>query len=143
MLPLFLTYTVAIDEGDNTITVEVLPPSFIAAQKKTYTLTINRARQNASDDARLSSLSLSSGTLMPAFDAANWLLDSPLASTGLLTQAHQRPTAHAYEARVPNSVESLTVMAEAMSSSAMVSITSDGAVDGEIWLANDIMNGDC
>ena len=31
---------VAIDEGDNTITVEVLPPSFVAAQKKTYTLTI-------------------------------------------------------------------------------------------------------
>ena len=62
---------VDIDEGDNTITVEVLPPSFIAAQKKTYTLTINRARQNASDDARLSSLRVSSGTLMPAFDASD------------------------------------------------------------------------
>ena len=36
---------------------------------------------------------------------------------------------HAYTARVANSVESLTVMAEAMSSAAMVSITSDGAVD--------------
>ena len=63
---------VAIDEGDNTITVEVLPPSFVTAQKKTYTLTINRARQNASDDARLSSLSLSDGMLMPAFDPADF-----------------------------------------------------------------------
>ena len=61
---------VAIDEGDNTITVEVLPPSFVAAQKKTYTLTINRAGRNASDDARLrlSSLSLSDGMLMPALN---------------------------------------------------------------------------
>ena len=62
--------TVAIDEGDNTITVEVMPPSYVAAHKKTYTLTINRARRNASDDARLSSLSLSAGALMPAFDPA-------------------------------------------------------------------------
>ena len=62
---------VAIDVGDNTITLEVLPPSFIVAKKKTYTLTINRARQNASGDARLSSLRVSSGTLMPAFDAAD------------------------------------------------------------------------
>ena len=118
--------TVAIDDGDNTITVEVLPPSFVAAQKKTYTLTINRARRNASDDARLSSLSLRGATLMPAFNAS--------ALPGGDGAAEQTP--HLYTARVPNSVEDLTVMAGAMSSGAMVSITSEqdtsvsgGAVD--------------
>ena len=50
--------------------MEVLPPSFVAAQKKTYTLTINRASRNASDDARLSSLSLSDGMLMRTLDDA-------------------------------------------------------------------------
>ena len=45
---------ISIDEGDNTITVDVLAPDFVAM--KTYTLTINRARRNASDNATLSSL---------------------------------------------------------------------------------------
>ena len=113
--------TVAIDEGDNTITVEVMPPSYVAAHKKTYTLTINRASLNASDDARLSSLSLSSGTLMPAFDP------NALIGTGVDTQ-----NAHAYTVRVPNSVASLTVRAEATSTGAMVSINSvqDDSVSG-------------
>ena len=62
-------YSVTIDVGDNTVTVDVLAPDF--ATMKTYTLTINRARANASDDARLSSLSLSRGMLMPAFDVAD------------------------------------------------------------------------
>ena len=118
---------VAIDEGDNTITVEVLPPSFVTAQKKTYTLTINRARQNASDDARLSSLSLSDGMLMPAFDPAD--LPAHAAATEENPTGTTAELAHAYEVRVPNSVESLTVMARAMNSGAMVSIISDGAVD--------------
>ena len=87
---------IAIDEGDNTITVEILAPNFVAT--KTYTLTINRASVNASDDDRLSSLSLSRGMLMPAFDPAD------LPDTGTGTDPH------AYEDRVPNSVESLTVM---------------------------------
>ena len=118
---------VAIDEGDNTITVEVLPPSFVAAQKKTYTLTINRAARSASDDARLSSLSLSHGMLMPAFNASALPTGENAAANGT-TEA----LAHPYKARVPNSVESLTVMAEAMSSGAMVSITSaqDTSVSG-------------
>ena len=123
--------TVDIDEGDNTITVEVLPPSFVAAQKKTYTLTINRARRNASDDGRLSSLSLRGGMLMPAFDASN------LPSAGNADGTSGSP--YLYTASVPNSVESLTVLAETMNSSAMVSVSitygdaatpvSGGAVD--------------
>ena len=111
------TYDVDIDEGDNTITVEVLPPSFVAAQKKTYTLTINRASRNASDDARLSSLSLSDGMLMRTLDD-----EGMPAGNGDATG-----TPHLYQARVANSVESLTVMAEAMSSAAMVSITNNGS----------------
>ena len=52
-------YDVDIDVGDNTITVDVLAPDFVV--KKTYTLTINRARRNASDNATLKSLRLSPG----------------------------------------------------------------------------------
>ena len=92
--------TIAIDEGDNTITVDVLAPNFVAT--KTYTLTINRARGNASDDDRLSSLSLSEGMLIPAFD----------------------PDTLLYTERVANSVESLTIRAQAAHSGAMVNITS-------------------
>ena len=50
---------------------------------------------------------------------------------------------HVYEVSVPNSVESLTVMAEAMNSGAMVEITSDGAVDLEVGPNGDRHNGDC
>ena len=113
---------VAIDEGDNTITVDVLAPDFVAT--KTYTLTINRASANASDDASLSSLSLSQGMLMPGFDPA----DLPNEGTNA--------DPHAFADRIRNSVESLTVMAQAAHSGAMVSITSgqdssvsEGAVD--------------
>ena len=130
-------YDVDIDEGDNTITVDVLAPNFVAT--KTYTLTINRASSNASDDDSLSSLSLSQGMLMPAFDPAklpdndnvaannDHPMDGPGVSMG---------TAHPYAERVANSVESLTVRAQAAHSGAMVNITSgsdssvsDGAVD--------------
>ena len=116
--------TIAIDEGDNTITVDVLAPDFVAT--KTYTLTINRASGNASDDDRLSSLKLSEGMLMPAFDPA--ALSVPDGGTA--------GTPHVYTARVPNGVESLTVTAQAASSVAMVNIASasdssvsEGAVD--------------
>ena len=112
--------TIAIDEGDNTITVDVLAPDFVST--KTYTLTINRASANASDDDTLSSLSLSQGMLMPAFDPA----DLPGEAAG----------PHEYTARVANSVGSLTVMAGAAQGGAMVNImsaqdssVSDGAVD--------------
>ena len=117
------TYSVTIDAGDNTITVDVLAPDY--ATMKTYTLTINRAGRNTSDDARLSSLSLSRGTLMPAFDPAKLPADAddtPDAAYGTIATL-----AHAYEVNVPNSVESLTVMAEAMNSNAMVSITNNGS----------------
>ena len=105
---------VAIDEGDTTITLEVLPPSFVTAQKKTYTLTINRARRNASGDARLNLLRVSSGTLMPAFDAA----DLPLGDG--TTEA----LAHAYTVSVPHNIVEVTVMAGTMDSRAKWEITS-------------------
>ena len=63
--------------------------------------------------------------LMPAFDTA----DLPNAGTRLRSP-------HAFAARVPNSVENLTVMAQAANNGAMVNITSaqdssvsEGAVD--------------
>ena len=65
-----------------------LAPDFVAT--KTYTLTINRASANASDDDTLSSLSLSQGMLMPAFDPD----DLPGYAAG----------PHEYTARVANSV---------------------------------------
>ena len=111
---------VAIDEGDNTITVEVLPPSFIAAQKKTYTLTINRARRNASLDTRLSSLRVSSGTLMPAFDAS----DLPVGTTG------EVGSPHLYRARVPHNIVEITVMAGTMDSRAKWEVTAP--IDSDI-----------
>ena len=93
---------------------------------KTYTLTINRAGRSTSDDARLGSLSLSNGMLMRSLDEAGMP-----AGGG---EADDDP--YLYTARVANSVESLTVMAEAESSGAMVKIISDmdssvsgGAVD--------------
>ena len=112
---------ISIDEGDNTITVDVLAPNFVAT--KTYTLTINRASANASDDDRLSSLSPSQGMLIPAFDPADLAASSP---DGIDddTTGTTMALAHAYEVRVANSVESLTVMAEAAGSGAMVNITS-------------------
>ena len=111
---------ISIDEGDNKITVDVLAPDFVST--KTYTLTINRASVNASDDDRLSSLSLSQGMLMPAFDPAE--LSVPTGG--------DVGTPHLYTARVANSVKSLTVMAQAASSVAMVNITSasDSSVSG-------------
>ena len=122
-------YNVAIDEGDNTITVDVLAPNFVAT--KTYTLTINRASANASDDDTLSSLSLSHGMLMPAFDPAKLPTGDDGSSDGTTAI-----NAHPYAERVANSVGSLTVMAQAAHSGAMVNITSgsdssvsDGAVD--------------
>ena len=105
---------VAIDVGDNTITLEVLPLSFVVAQKKTYTLTINRARRNASEDARLSSLSLSSGTLMPAFDP------NALIGTGVDAE-----NAHTYTVNVPHNIVEVTVMAATMDSRAKWAVTSD------------------
>ena len=63
---------------------------------------------------------------MPAFDASKLAVGADHTDPGPDPNAGTSElTAHAYEVRVPNSVESLTVMAEAMSSSAIVSITSD------------------
>ena len=122
-------YDVDIDEGDNTITVDVLAPNFVAT--KTYTLTINRASSNASDDDSLSSLSLSQGMLMPAFDPAKL----PTGDNGD-SDGTSAANAHPYAERVANSVESLTVVAQAAHSGAMVNISSaqdssvsEGAVD--------------
>ena len=113
---------VAIDEGDNTITLEVLPPSFVAAQKKTYTLTINRARENASTDARLSSLSLSRGMLMPAFDPAKLPGGAQAGVSG---------TPHPYTVNVPHNIVEVTVMARTMDSRAKWAVTSVTTPDSD------------
>ena len=109
--------TVAIDEGDNTIMVDVLAPDFVAT--KTYTLTINRARRNASDNATLSSLSLSNGMLMPPFDAAD-LPAGDGTSSG---------TAHEFAVSVPHSVFEVTVMAATTDSNAKWEVTSPADSD--------------
>ena len=107
---------VAIDEGDNTITVDVLAPDFVAT--KTYTLTINRARRNASDDDRLSSLSLSQGMLMPAFDPAKL----PTGDNGN-SDGTSVINAHPYAVSVPHSVFEVTVMAATTDSRAKWEVT--------------------
>ena len=53
-------------EGANVITIKVTAANLEAT--KTYTVTVTRAAANASDDARLSNLSLSGLTLSPDFD---------------------------------------------------------------------------
>ena len=111
-------YLVTIDVGDNTITVDVRAPNFVATE--TYTLTINRARVNASGDARLNSLSLSDGTLMPAFDAA----DLPTADNA--TEQNTGTTAelaHPYEVSLPHGIFEVTVMAATMDSRAKWEVT--------------------
>ena len=57
---------VPLTAGSNVITVKVTAADL--ATTKTYTLTVTRAAANASDDARLRSLSLSGITLSPDFD---------------------------------------------------------------------------
>ena len=121
---------IAIDEGDNTITVDVLAPDFVST--KTYTLTINRASANASDDDRLSSLRLSSGMLMPAFDPNSLACLAQLPTSRLATSTNP----HAYADRVANSVESVIVRAQAAHSGAMINITSSSQDSSVIGWSN-------
>ena len=86
--------------GANVITIKVDAEDAIAT--KTYTVTVTRASATASTDANLSSLSLSSVTLSPAFD----------------------PGETVYEALVPNSVSTTTVRFGTSDSGALVAIKS-------------------
>ncbi|MDR3187587.1 MAG: cadherin-like beta sandwich domain-containing protein, partial [Prevotellaceae bacterium] len=52
-----------LSEGNNPFTVTVT----LEGESKTYTITVRRAPENASDDATLSTLTVSSGSLTPAF----------------------------------------------------------------------------
>ena len=109
-------YAADIDVGDNTITVDVLAPNFVAT--KTYTLTINRARRNASDNATLRSLSLSPGMLMPAFDPAKLPTGDDGSSDGTTAI-----NAHPYAVSVPHSVFEVTVIAATTDSRAKWEVT--------------------
>ena len=104
--------TVALAEGDNTITVEVTAEDTVAT--RTYQVTVTRAAA-LSNDATLSSLSLSNVTL-----------DSPFLSGTL-----------SYTASVANSVTSTTVTAETTDSSATSVIKLGGVTDtdGTVALA--------
>ncbi|MYC08378.1 MAG: cadherin-like beta sandwich domain-containing protein [Chloroflexi bacterium] len=70
-------YTVELAEGANVITISVEAANVVT--KKTYTVTVTRARANSSDDARLSSLTVG-GKSVPAAnielaDGADGLVD--------------------------------------------------------------------
>ena len=95
--------TVSLAVGANTITVEVTAED--GNTMRTYTVTVTRAV--LSDDATLSSLSLSNGTLNPSF------------SSGTTT----------YMASVASSVSSITVTAQPAHASAMRVIRRNGTVD--------------
>ena len=87
---------VTLQEGTNPITVTVTAED--GNTTKTYTVTVTRDPPGASSDADLGDLSLSAGTLSPAFDAA------------VIT----------YTASVENAVSSVTVTATASHASASV-----------------------
>ena len=89
--------------GDNPFTITVTAED--GSAKKSYTITITRAAAAASTDATLKSLSLSSGTLAPAFD----------------------PAITSYTTNVDNSVTSVIITATANDTKA--NVTGDGAHD--------------
>ena len=95
---------VALAEGPNEITVTVTAED--ASTTKTYTVTVTRDPPGTSSDANLGALSLSEGTLSPAFNAATI----------------------SYTASVANTVSSVTVTATASHSSASVDQDPDNPV---------------
>ena len=73
--------TVPLSVGANVITIKVTAENLVTTD--TYTLTVTRAAGNASDDARLSSITLSGLTLSPAFksDVTNYSVSVPFSKT--------------------------------------------------------------
>ena len=109
---------VELAEGRNVITVMVEAAD--AVMTKRYTVTVTRAAQNASDDARLSSLAVGGETVslpLPEFDPSD-------------------AVATTYVAGLPNVVNSIQIAATAMHTGATVAIrtaaTAAGAVTGTI-----------
>lgn len=92
------TKTISLSTGENTVEIMVIAQD---ATLKKYTLTINRGNS----DATLSNMTLSDGTLSPAFNT----------------------TTYAYTATVLNSVDSLTVTPTTTDNSATVTVGGNSA----------------
>ena len=95
-----------VDLSVGTTTIRI--PVTEGGSSNTYTVRVTRVSATASNDTKLSSLSLSNVMLSPAFDSDR--------RTG-------------YTDRVPNSVSLTTVRARAANSGAMVNIESDSVTD--------------
>ena len=78
--------------GANVITIKVTAEDLEAT--KTYSVRVTQAAANASDDARLSNLSLSSLTLSPAFDIARVSTMYEVNAPHRITQTIVTPTAN-------------------------------------------------
>lgn len=105
---------ISLSVGTNTVTVVVTASD--GSSTKTYTVVVTRAAATLSSDATLSALTLSVGSLSPAFAA----------------------TTTSYTATVANSVSSLTVSATLAGSGSLKingSTVSSGAASGSIALA--------
>ena len=100
---------VTLEVGANEITLTVTAED--ASTTKEYTVTVTRDALGTSSDANLGALSLSAGTLSPAFDAATT----------------------SYTASVANTVTSVTVTATASHSSASVAQDPDNPVTLVAW----------
>lgn len=96
----------SLSTGDNAVTVKVTAED--GTTTKTYTITVKVAPADASTDATLSSLSISAGTLSPAFDSATL----------------------SYTASVANNIDIITVNAVATDSAASVSAGSTALAEG-------------
>ncbi|WP_169426666.1 cadherin-like beta sandwich domain-containing protein [Curvibacter lanceolatus] len=105
---------ISLSVGTNTVTVVVTASD--GSTTKTYTVVVTRAAATLSSDATLSALTLSAGSLSPAFAA----------------------TTTSYTATVANSVSSLTVSATLAGSGSLKingSTVSSGAASGSIALS--------
>ncbi|MFC3345772.1 cadherin-like beta sandwich domain-containing protein [Paenibacillus abyssi] len=99
---------ITLSEGGNTVTVEVTAQD--GTTKKTYTIEVNRASAPPapSSNAELSGLSLSAGTLTPAFTAGT----------------------ASYSASVGNGTASITVTPTAADASATVKVNNEAVTSG-------------
>lgn len=98
--------SIALSVGSNTLSIVVTAADGVSTS--TYTVIVTRAAAAASNDATLSGLTLSSGTLSPTFAAATT----------------------SYTATVANSIASLTVTATASSSAATIKVNGSTVTSG-------------
>ena len=102
-------HTVTLEEGANVITIMVKAAN--VSTTKTYTVTVTRAAANASDDAKLSSLTVG-GTSVKVPD--------PIANPSAAVSGDV-----GYATRVPNATSSITINAAKNHSGAVVVLKSD------------------